>query len=390
MRLYKRSDRWWCDFSTRGGDGGRRRHRVSLGLAPGASEREARARASELRAQVEQSELLDRAGLTPASAPSQPEEPAAVPFSGLARLWWQRGAPHWSPSTAHRYEATIRLYLVPWWGHRDAREITRGDVADLLVALGGRGLSASTSNGALCVLRSILASGVAEGLLARNVAADVRPVRSAPASAPEWYTAEEGEALLAAASKVRPDLAPLLRAALRTGLRAGELLALRWADVDLSGGFLVVRSTVIQTREGRRTSDRTKTGKTRRVPLTPDLAAALKAGQHLRAPWVFAREDGQQYTHRQLEGALRSAARAAGLRALRVHDLRHSFASQLIAAGASLQAVARLLGHSSVATTEIYAHLAPGALDEAVSLLGQVTGTNLAQAGKPTAQRSLK
>jgi len=103
----------------------------------------------------------------------------------------------------------------------------------------------------------------------------------------------------------------------------------------------------------------TKTGKSRHVPLTGALLEALRAIKHLRGQNVFCNRDGSPLTLWQLHERIEGACRRAGLRRIRWHDTRHSFASQLVSAGVPLRQVQEYLGHTTIAMTMRYSHLAP-------------------------------
>lgn len=167
----------------------------------------------------------------------------------------------------------------------------------------------------------------------------------------DFYTREEAEKLLAAARDEEDRL--LLMFALKTGARVGEQLALEWGDVDFAGHRVTFRRSLHKGVEGP-----TKTGRGRTVPLSPVLEALLKAHRHLKGDKVFCDIDGRPYVHHKLWIKLRRTQRRAGLRELRWHDLRHSFASQLVTAGVSLKQVQEWLGHSTIMMTMRYAHLA--------------------------------
>lgn len=147
----------------------------------------------------------------------------------------------------------------------------------------------------------------------------------------------------------------LLMFALHTGARAGEQVAFEWQDLDLHNRLVVLRRSCSDGIVGP-----TKSGKERKVPLTESLGAALKAIRHAKGPRVFCRADGKLVKLGYLHERVWGACRRAGLRRIRWHDLRHSFASQLVIAGAPLRQVQEWLGHSTVLMTMRYSHLAPG------------------------------
>jgi integrase len=175
------------------------------------------------------------------------------------------------------------------------------------------------------------------------------------------------------------------------GLRLGELLGLQWGDVDFHGRFVEVRRNLVA---GRITTP--KSGRSRRVDMSAQLAETLRTlltsrkAETLRKgwpqvpDWVFCNEeggplDGDNLRHRVFYKTL---ARA-GLRRVRFHDLRHSFASLLLQQGESPAYVKEQMGHSSIqVTVDIYGHLIPGANRQAVDRLDDATGRNPGATGK--------
>jgi integrase len=143
--------------------------------------------------------------------------------------------------------------------------------------------------------------------------------------------------------------------ALDTGLRRGELLGLRWENLD-------VRNRMIRV-------EKTKNGERRDVPMT-DRVFDLFQGipRRLDTPYVFAGEDGRPQEY--VKTAWGSALRRAGIENFTFHDLRHTFASYLVMGGVDIRTVQTLLGHKSIAMTMRYAHLSPAHLREAIAVLG--------------------
>ena len=191
--------------------------------------------------------------------------------------------------------------------------------------------------------------------------------------------------LLVTAQHYTPREYPLFLCALRTGMRLGELLGLQWGDIDFQGRFIEVRRNRVA---GRTTTP--KNGKTRRVDMSMQLTQVLRAlltarktealqrGWKHVPDWVFCTEegsplDGDNLRHRVFYKVLAKA----GLRRIRLHDLRHTFASLLIQNGESLAYVRDQLGHSSIqVTVDTYRHLIPGANRQAVDRLDDATICN--------------
>jgi integrase len=170
----------------------------------------------------------------------------------------------------------------------------------------------------------------------------------------DFYDPGEVAALVAAAASEQ-DGALYLTAA-QTGLRLGELLALRWGDVDFGGAKVHVRRSFSY---GVETAP--KSGRVRTVPLAPAVAQAL-ASLGLRGHFtdrddlVFATETGGRLDAWTLRRRYGAAVKRAGLRRLRFHDLRHSFGSNLAAAGFSIVDIQAFMGHADIGTTMIYMH----------------------------------
>jgi integrase len=195
-------------------------------------------------------------------------------------------------------------------------------------------------------------------------------------------TREEAAHLVAVAREHFPRWYPWVLCALRTGLRLGELLALEWADLDWNGRFLVVRRNLVR---GVLTTP--KSHQRRRVDMSTQLASALiewrkeqrarwlKKGKEL-PPWVFPSLEGTALEERNVRHVFKRLLAKAELREIRLHDLRHSFASLLLQQGESVVYVKEQLGHASIQiTVDTYGHLIPGANRAAVDRLDDVDAT---------------
>jgi integrase len=161
---------------------------------------------------------------------------------------------------------------------------------------------------------------------------------------------------------------------LHTGARMGEQRALRWTDVDFDLKRVFIRRSAPGALDVVKAP---KSNRQRWVDLTPELAVALKAIRH-RGELIFCQEDGSMLNPGQFHEVLWAAQKNAGLRRIRWHELRHSYASILVSGGAPLALIRGLLGHSSVKMTEKYAHLAEGHGAAYVHLLSAATPANRA------------
>ncbi len=269
---------------------------------------------------------------------------------------------HNKPSDRVRKESVLRLHLLPALGTKRLDDITPHDLDRYAAGKLESGLAPSTINGHLWVLSALLRCAVEWGLLAN--APRIRPLKTDQTDF-DWLRPAEAERLLGIASP-EPRWSTMFTVALRTGLRRGELLALRWMDVDFDREAVDVRKSVYRGRIGS-----TKGCRRRTVPLTRDAVAVLGAWrrrEHSR--WVFPGPDGAvERNASRANDALSRLLRVAGLRHVRLHDLRHSFASHLVLRGVSLRVIQRLLGHRSIVTTERYAHVADALLTDAIAAL---------------------
>jgi integrase len=220
-------------------------------------------------------------------------------------------------------------------------------------------LAPKTVNNHLAVLRKALALAVECGVLQHIPR--IKLLRAAKSDF-RFLSFEEADRFLEAAE---PDWTTMLTTAIKTGLRIGELLALRWEDIDLVSARLVVRRTLWNGQEGL-----PKGGRSREVPLCETALTALKRHRHLKSYYVFCGPDGSRLTHSIVKSIVPRTCQKAGL-AKRVtwHHLRHTFASHLVMRGVALKAVQELLGHATIDMTMRYAHLSPHINRDAVKLL---------------------
>ncbi len=285
-----------------------------------------------------------------------------VTFADAAAEWLRyiehdRGR---KPSTLAGYQVIVRSQLLPAFGDLPLEAIKPSDVETWLASLHG---AASSRTKALVLLHGIFQRAKKVWRLPANPVAEVEKPALSRSGDIEVFSPEEVWALVRAAASEQ-DGAIYLTAAF-TGLRLGELLALRWRDVDFSRSLVRVRASysagVVTT---------PKSGKVRAVPMAPDVAEALaKLGR--REHWVgdddlvFVGEAGGHLDGSALRRRYKAALAAAGLRPLRFHDLRHTFGTRMIAK-ADIRRVQEWMGHADIQTTMRYLHYAPRSEDAAL------------------------
>lgn len=195
---------------------------------------------------------------------------------------------------------------------------------------------------------------------------------------PKFYEFDEYARLVEAAAKIdaRTQIVVLLGG--DAGLRRGEMLALRWTDIDFRRGQLVIEQAVWEGKERneegasrQRFVDTPKSGRGRIVPMTKALAEALRRFRHLRGDLVLYADNGKPATAIQLKDWLEAAQKRAGFAKATggLHILRHTFCSHLAMRGAPAKAIQELAGHSDLTTTMRYMHLSPAARENAIRLV---------------------
>jgi integrase len=290
-----------------------------------------------------------------------------LPFAATAQEWLRANRLTLSHSYEQTARAIVERHLVPFFGDRDLRALRRSDAAAFAEWMLERELSLSSIQNALSLARRIANACIEEERLERNPFASpgrlLRGLRrrlSPEVERVQAFRLDELEALLAEAR--RPLFAwlyPLLLFLISTGARRGEAIALRWEDVDLARGVVAIRRSCVRGREGL-----PKSGREREIPLgaaSPRLRELLVEIARERAPnpaaRVFLSPSGLELQERNLARSWYRLRRAAGVRPLRLHDLRHTFASRAIEAGVSIPRVSAWLGHAQIETTlRVYTH----------------------------------
>jgi integrase len=336
--------------------------------------------------------------------------------------WLETVAVHRLRENTHtRYTACVRLYLIPGLGRKKLAKLTAKDVRTWLDQLRttcqccARGLDCARDQPQCCaagtcchkrlspltlayvhsVLKSALEHAVREEEIPRNVARNVRMGTPRPRRF-EPLTAEEARALLTATEGHR--LRALFELALHTGLRKGELLGLRWEDLNLASGTASIRRTLQRTNSAGLVALPTKTHSSeRRIALPTECLRSLEQHRNRQAQereavgadwkasgYVFTRPDGSPIEAATLTRHFNALLHRAALRRIRFHDLRHSAATLLLEQGVELIVIKELLGHAHIGVTAtVYAHVRLRLQRDAIDLLGNALRTPTRPATQP-------
>jgi integrase len=311
----------------------------------------------------------------------------------LIERWYAKGELEWSPTTADGYRAIIDRRLLPRWGETSLRRLKAADLDSWYTELwrsggpNGGPLAANSVKRIHGVLRTALELGVKWGWLATNPAAAATPA-SAKSTKRTIPKPADVARLIDAAREVNPWLPAFLRLAAATGARRGELCGLRWDDIDLDAGTLVIERSMAETRSRGVVEKDTKTHAERRLTLDPGTVqmlvqhrAAVGAvaercgGAVVPVAFVFSHEaDGSApWRPNYVTLAFSRLRDECGLPGVRLHDLRHFNATSLLANGADLRTVSGRLGHANASTTlDIYSHFVRQADEKAASTIGSV------------------
>lgn len=291
------------------------------------------------------------------------------------------------PKSYYRYEQLSRVHIAPAIGAVKLAKLTPAHVQSLYRVKLDSGLSPRTVQYIHATLHKALKRAVQWGMIPRNAAAAVTPPRP---DKPDVQTldAVQVQTLLAAASETGDRLEALYTLAVTTGLRQGELLGLRWQDVDQDSGTLQVRRTLSRTKDGY-VFGPPKTAKGKRsVRLTPGAVAALNAhrrrqnAERLAAGnWpapelIFPSKVGTPLSVETLtRWSFRPLLEKAGLPQIKFHALRHTAATLLLSGGVHPKVVQEMLGHSTISITlDTYSHVLPNMQETAVAAMRNALG----------------
>jgi integrase len=289
--------------------------------------------------------------------------------------WLAAIGPTVRPATARGYRIHVDNWIRPVIGSEQLIRLQPQDVRRVVAGVTKAGRSPRTAQSVLITLRMSLAQAVRDGRLERNVADGVRAPRLAVRKV-EGLSPDQARAILAAFEG--HWLEPLVIVAIGTGMRLGELLALRWQDVH-DGRIRVSGSLRTVAEDGRYKLERSEPKTSRSVrtlepaPFVFDALERQRRSQRVLSEYVFAvqlherpqkggrlGQEGAALDPKNVTRAFQRRLRAAGLPPMRFHDLRHAYATLSLVAGVPLRVVQEALGHTSIAlTAAVYAHVLP-------------------------------
>ena len=327
-------------------------------------------------------------------------DPTRMTVAAFLERWIEHMEGQVSPRSHERYAELCRKNLAPLLGALALTKLQPAHISQAYAKAltsgrrdGQGGLSARTVTHMHRVLREALQQAVRWQLLARNPADAVKPPKVERKQMQVLDAVATAEMIEAA----RPygAFVPILLGGL-CGLRRGEIAALRWRNVDLDAGQLAVVASIEQTKTGCREKE-TKSGRARTVALSATVIEELRRqrlqqaqdllqlGVRLTADHhVVMQADGSPLQPNSIGHAFMMFLQATGLRRVRFHDLRHSHATQMLAAGVHPKIASERLGHAKVGTTlDLYSHVLPGMQADAAARVDVAIRAALEQHRKP-------
>ena len=284
----------------------------------------------------------------------------------------------YKPSAIRGYEAALRLRVLPDFGGLRLSDLHRVDLQDLADRLLGEGVDPSTIRNTFMPVRAIFRRAVARGEVAINPTAglELPAVRGRRDRIAAPHEAEQLLTALAVEDRA------LWATAAYAGVRAGELQALRWNDINLASGILRVERAW-DGKAGIFIEPKSRAGR-RSIPIAAVLRDYL-IEHKLRSPWseglVFGRSAEEPFNYWTTVTRAKRAWKDGGLTSIGLHECRHTYASLMIAAGVNAKTLSTYMGHSSVSITlDRYGHLFPGNEEEAAELLDAYLSRELSRA----------
>jgi len=301
------------------------------------------------------------------------EEKKPIPtFGEYADKWFSTNVPATcKPSTMKDYETILRKHVNPVFGEVLITDITRGMVKEFLLKKTNEGYAASTVTHIKNVISGVLNMAVDDEVIPANPAHSLGKIIKVKdrKESMDPLTMDELRLLLDTVQEHYSEHYPLFMLLARTGMRIGEALALQWGDIDFEGRFINVNKSLVRGR-----ISTPKSGKSRRVDMSLQLADTLKRHRHNMKKKGLAlglgdipdlvftdRKGGPIDVNNWRRRVFKKALERAGLREIRIHDLRHTYATLRIAKGDNIADVSNQLGHHSVKLTlDVYFHWIPG------------------------------
>lgn len=342
MGIYRRKDSpvWWMSFLYNG-----RQYQKSTGTE---DKETAKKIFTNIQAKIALNQWI----------PEEREQRKEYTFKELAEKYAE-----WAEGRVRSWERSVKPVifniLLPIFKSYTLDALTTHDLETYQTTLIKKGLAVATINKYLTIFKMLIAKAENWNMCNAEVLKQVRKVKQLKGANKRlrFLSQEEIQTLIDACDA---HLKPIVITALNTGMRRGEILSLKWDNVDLKHGFILL--------------DKTKNGERREIPINSTLKAILQGiTRRLDVPYVFY-DNATGKPYKDVKKSFASAIRRAKIMDFTFHDLRHTFASHLVMAGVDITTVKELLGHKDIKMTLRYAHLAASHKVDAMKKLEAVLG----------------
>ncbi|NGM83376.1 site-specific integrase [Paenibacillus sp. 7124] len=311
-------------------------------------------------------------------------EPSKMTYGEFLKEWFRGKSANYSDQTTKSTESYIRLHIMPQLGQYPLSKLNVLIIERFMNDLRAKGLAEGTIKRIYNVVTASLNSAERKDIIPRNVATRIDNKPKGGKKDMEVWTAEEVKLFLNTVRREEVRYYEAFHLALATGMRQGEILGLRWRDVDLERGIVSVRQTLSHDGKTLRPGAKTTTS-VRTISIDPDTVSMLdkwRRRQQLEKSYAGAMyEDndlvvcttvGTPTTPRNLSRTWYSMLKKSELHPITFHDLRHTHASLLLKNNVHPKIVSERLGHASIQITlDLYSHLFPNMQEEAAHALGE-------------------
>ena len=312
-------------------------------------------------------------------------EPAKMTLKELINLWlYDEVKLKRKIATFDLYHSVTKTHVIPELGSIPLNKLNTLHIHQFLKSLLDKGVSQDTAMFIVRTLKVVLNWAVKMQLISKNPAANIQTREKSTGSEMKVWTDEQVRHFLKTAANSR--FYPVFYLAITTGMRLGELLGLKWSDVDLNRGVISIRRILQRTSEGLKLIEQTKTVKSRRlINISPSTAEVLEMHRIKQKEemikynycnndnLVFTTRYGKPIDPKSLRDSFYRIIKKARLPRIRFHDLRHTHATLLLQQGIHPKIVSERLGHTSISMTlDIYSHVIPSIQKEAAEMFDQI------------------
>ncbi len=349
MSVTKRRNKYWIDFRF-----DRKRYRRP---SPDNSSAGAKNYEAFLRQRLAKGESLEREIKKPESVPT---------FLDFSKKWFDVYVKNNNKySEVLNKESLLRAHLVPFFGKKLLDKISNLDVESYKAKKIQAGQANKSINNQLIVLSKCLR--VAQEWEVINKIPRIKLLKVQPQKF-DFLSTDECQNLIDHCDGVIKEMVIF---GLKTGLRFGELIAIEWSDINLSGRIATIQKSIARGRLGS-----TKSNKIRYIPLLDDIIQMIEV-RPKKTGFIFTKGENKPLVQLSCIQQLHRSCKRAGMRNIGWHALRHTFASQLAQGGVSILVIKELLGHSDLKTTMRYSHLTASTVRGAIETLKYTPGHNL-------------